>query len=293
MKLTKNTQLLLSKNIAGIILKPDAVHLKDIYNDIKNIFLKHNISVLLEESSAKILDEKEYLDFDNLCKQSDFLVTIGGDGTLISVSRRSLKYNKAILGINLGTLGFLTSILPDKLDDFLNDFEQNNYVIDNRMMIETNININHSVAFNDIVIRGKSIAHMIHIDAFADNKKFNTYYGDGLIISTPTGSTAYNISSGGPVVYPLTEAFIVTPISAHSLTQRPLVLPVDFELELSTPNKEGAVIVVDGQDIYEMKQNEIITIKIASSKAKLIRTKDRDYFEVLNQKLNWGNRVDQ
>ena len=288
MKLTKNTELLQSKNIAGIILKPDAMYLKDTYIKIKNIFSKYNITILLEEYSAKMLGEKEYCQFDKLCQNSDFLVTIGGDGTLISVARRSFKYNKSILGINLGTLGFLTSVLPNELDKFLQEFVNNIYTIDNRMMIETTINTNKSVAFNDIVIRSKSVTHMINIDAYINNKKINSYYGDGLVISTPTGSTAYNMSSGGPVVYPLTEAFIVTPISAHSLTQRPLVLPAYFELELSTTDKQGAMIIIDGQDIYEINQNEIISIKIASSKAKLIRNINRDYFKVLNEKLNWG-----
>ena len=288
MKITKNTELLESKNIAGIVLKPDAKYLKDIYPSIKAKFEKFGISVLLEESSAKMIDETEYCEFEELCEKSDFLVSVGGDGTLISVTRRSFNFNKAVLGINLGTLGFLTSVLPDELEDFLEDFIQDIYGIDKRMMIKTSINLNNSIAFNDIVITRKSVANMVHIDALIDGKKFNSYYGDGLIISTPTGSTAYNLSSGGPVVYPLTEAFIVTPISPHSLTQRPLVLPADFEIELSTPDKEGAMIIIDGQDIYEIAQNESIKIQIASSKAKLIRLKDRDYFQVLNQKLNWG-----
>ena len=288
MKQTKNTELLTQKNIAGIVLKPDAKYLKDIFPQIKKQFEKYGISVLLEESSANMIDEKDYLSFDKLCEQSDFLVTIGGDGTLISVSRRGFGYNKAVLGINLGTLGFLTSVLPQELEQFLIDFQNDNYVIDERMVIKANINFKQSVAFNDIVITRKSVANMVNIDAYVDGEKFNSYYGDGLVVSTPTGSTAYNLSSGGPVVYPLTEAFIVTPISAHSLTQRPLVLPTDFEIELSTPDKEGAMVIIDGQDIYEIGQDEFIKINIASSKAKLIRTKHRDYFQVLNQKLNWG-----
>jgi NAD+ kinase len=289
MKITKYDKLLERKKTAGIVLKPNAKELKDIYPTIKSAFKNYGIEVLLEKSSAKMIDIEDGIDFDELSQISDFLVTIGGDGTLISVARRSLKYKKAILGINLGTLGFLTTVLPEELDRFLQDFLQDEYKIDLRMMIKATINLNNSVAFNDIVIRSKSVSNMLHIDAYVDGEKFNSYYGDGLVISTPTGSTAYNLSSGGPVVFPLTDAFIVTPISAHSLTQRPLILPVDFELELSTPDNEGAVVIIDGQDIYEIAKNEKIKIKIASEKSKLIRTKDRDYFKVLNQKLNWGN----
>ena len=289
MKLTNNTDLLINKNIAGVILKPNAKHLEDTYIQIKKIFNKYNIEILLEKNSANMINQKNGINFDELCKNSDFLVTIGGDGTLISVSRRSYDYNIAVLGINLGTLGFLTTILPDELDDFLNDFTNDNYKIDRRMMIKANIGLNESVLFNDIVIRGKSLAHMINLEGFIDGKKFNSYYGDGLVISTPTGSTAYNLSAGGPVVYPLTEAFIVTPICAHSLTQRPLILPANFELEISTPDMQGAVVIIDGQDMYELKQNQAIKIAIASNSANLIRTKNRDYFNVLDEKLNWGN----
>ena len=289
MKLTNNTELLNNKNIAGIILKPNGKGLENIYQDIKELFTKYKIEILLEKNSAKLLKQESGISFDDLCKKSDFLVTIGGDGTLISVARRSYDYNKSVLGINLGTLGFLTTILPNELDEFLNDFVNDNYKIDKRMMIKANIGLSESVAFNDIVIRGKSVAHMINLEAYVDGNKFNTYYGDGLVISTPTGSTAYNLSAGGPIVYPLTQAFIVTPICAHSLTQRPLVLPTNFELEISTPNTQGAVIIIDGQDMYELKQNQAIKIAIASNNANLIRTKNRDYFKVLDDKLNWGN----
>jgi len=289
MKLTNNTKLLENKNIAGIILKPNAKHLKDIYLDIKKLFNKYSIEILLEKNSAITINQENGIDFNDLCLKSDFLITIGGDGTLISVARRSFAYNKAVLGINLGTLGFLTTLLPNEIEDFLQDFKNDNYKIDQRMMIKANIALNESVSFNDIVIRGKSLSHMINLEAYIDGKKFNTYYGDGLVISTPTGSTAYNLSAGGPVVYPLTEAFIVTPICAHSLTQRPLVLPANFELEISTPDMQGATVIIDGQDQYELKQNQSIKIAIASNNANLIRTKSRDYFKVLDEKLNWGN----
>jgi NAD+ kinase len=289
MKSNENKELLKSKNIAGIILKPNSPDLKTTYLDIKNIFLKYNIKILIEKNSAKMIDQQDGIKFKDICEQSDFLVSIGGDGTLISVVRRSYQYNISVLGINLGTLGFLTTILPNEIDDFLNNFTQDEYRIDKRMLIKANIDINESVCFNDIVIRGKSVAHMLNLDGYIDGNKFNSYYGDGLVISTPTGSTAYNLSAGGPVVYPLSDTFIVTPICAHSLTQRSLVLPANFELEISTPDVQGAVVILDGQDMYEIKQHQSIKIKIASNKANLIRTKDRDYFKVLGQKLDWGS----
>jgi len=288
MIITKNNELLKKTNIAGFILKPNSTDIKNIYLDIKKIFEDFNIEVLLEENGAKQINIENGIEFKELCKRSDFLVTLGGDGTLISVARRSFEYQKAVMGINLGTLGFLTDIMPNELNTFLKNFKDDSYRIDNRMMITVTVDDKEIVAFNDVVISRQTVAGMINVDAKVNGRLFNKYNGDGVVISTPTGSTAYNLSCNGPVLYPLTEAFIVTPISAHSLTQRPLVLPVDFEITFENTNKETANIVIDGQDIYQLKYNDIITIKVAQSKAKLIHRIERNYFDVLNQKLNWG-----
>ncbi len=288
MNTTQNNLLLEKTNIAGFILKPNSSDIKDVYLEIKKIFENLGIKVLLDESSANTLNIRNGISFDKLCQQSDFLVTLGGDGTLISVARRGVKHQKAVLGINLGTLGFLTEIMPNEIESFLLKFKDNQYRIDHRMMIKAIINDKEIVSFNDVVISRDTVASMINLDATIDGKLFNSYNGDGLIISTPTGSTAYNLSCNGPVVYPLTEAFIVTPISAHSLTQRPLVLPADFEITFKNTNTQTAIVIIDGHDTYELKQNETITIKIASSKAKLIHRCERNYFDILNKKLHWG-----
>lgn len=274
---------------AGIVLKPSSPDLRDFYLQAKAIFEKHGIKTLVEKNSAAFIGVDGY-NFETICKSSDFLVCFGGDGTLISVVRRSFAYKKAVLGVNLGTLGFLTNIKPEELEAFIIKLKNNDYRIDERMMIETTISLNSFVAFNDIVITKKGLSSMVHIDAKVDGQIFNRYYGDGIIISTPTGSSAYNLSSGGPIVYPLTEAFIVTPISPHSLTQRPLVLPADFEIEFSTPDDHGAVAIVDGQDIYELSKDTPLRIKIASQSAKLINTSERNYFDVLREKMKWGEK---
>ena len=284
----KNSELLTNIKSAGIILKPSSPELKDIYLKIKTLFEEANINIYLEDNSANMISLNGY-SLDELCQKVDFLISVGGDGTLLSVVRKSFKFDKAVLGINLGTLGFLTDISMEQLPDFIKDLKKGIYKIDNRMMVEGSVNLNKFVAFNDIVISRKSISSMIKIAGKIDGKHFNSYYGDGVIISTPTGSTAYNLSVGGPIVYPLTEAFIVTPVAPHSLTQRPLVMPVDFEIEFKIIDNQGAVVIVDGQDIYEVEQNQSIKIKIAKQKAKMIHRIQRDYFEVLNEKLRWGN----
>jgi len=288
LRLNKSNELLTSFSKAGIILRPSSPELKPIYENIKSIFEKYNIEVFLENNSAKMI-KKKGLQLDELCEKIDFLVSVGGDGTLLSVVRKSYNYKKPVLGINLGTLGFLTDISMNEIENFLKNFTNKNYRIDSRMLIEGTLNLNSFVAFNDIVITRKSISSMIKIDAKIDDKHFNSYYGDGIIISTPTGSTAYNLSVGGPILYPLTEAFLVTPVAPHSLTQRPLVMPADFEIEFTITDSQGAVVIADGQDIYELEQNDSIKIKIAKQNAKMIHRCERNYFDVLSEKLRWGN----
>lgn len=288
MKITRNSEKLKVSNIAGVILKPESPEIKKDYLEIKKALEKHNIEVYLEENSGNMIGECG-LSLDELCKKVDFLVSIGGDGTLLSVVRKSFNYNIPVLGIHMGTLGFLTDIIYEELPTFLDDFKSDNYRIDNRMLVECCVNDKCFVAFNDIVISRKTVSSMIKIKAKINGNDFNTYYGDGVIISTPTGSTAYNLSVGGPVVYPLTEAFIITPVAPHSLTQRPLVMPADIVIEFKITDEQGAVLLIDGQDTYEVENDTVIRVTIAENKAKLIHRTERNFFEVLNEKLGWGN----
>lgn len=289
MNLYTTNEKLEKKECAGVILRPSSPEIKDTYLKIKELFNQAGIEIFLESNSAAMIGLENGMDFDDICEKVDFLIAVGGDGTLISTVRRCFSYNKPVLGIHLGTLGFLTDIMLDELPSFLNNFSNDIYKIDNRMMIKGNANLNNFVAFNDIVITRKSISTMVRVEARIEGKVFNNYYGDGVIISTPTGSTAYNLSSGGPIVFPFTDAFIVTPICPHSLTQRPLVLPVDFEIEFKITDSQGATIIVDGQDIYQVEEGDSIKINIASKKGKLLHRRERNYFEVLDKKLNWGN----
>ena len=176
---------------------------------------------------------------------------------------------------------------------FLDNLLIGEYRIDDRMMIDGYIQTADGRkkfhAFNDVVITRPSISHMVKIDASIDGEWFNTYRGDGLIISTPTGATAYNLAAGGPVMYPLTKAFIMTPIAAHSLTQRPLVLPSHFTIDLSSPD-DKVVVMVDGQDAYELDAGDVLVINGANIGAKLLHKKERNYFSVLREKLSWGDK---
>ncbi|OCL84465.1 NAD(+)/NADH kinase [Arcobacter porcinus] len=271
----------------GIVLKPDSPELKNIFLDIKKLFSKNSINIILEKKSANMIGEIGK-DFDELCKEVDFIISVGGDGTLLGVARKAFLYDLPVLGINLGTLGFLTDLNFDDLEEFIKDLLVKDYKISPRMIIEGKIEDKNFIAFNDIVISRKNLSSMLEISAKIDKKPFNKYFGDGLIVCTPSGSTAYNLSVGGPIVYPLTNAFIITPIAPHSLTQRPIVVPADFEIEFKVPYDE-ATIIVDGQEFYELKKGEFISIRIAKEQAKMLHRTSRDFFEVLSEKLRWGN----
>jgi len=279
---------------AGFILKPNDPDIKPLYERIKKQFEARGISVLLASNSAKMIGEQG-IKFKEMCEVSDFLVSLGGDGTLLSLVRRSYGYKKPVVGINAGNLGFLADITIDDVDNFLDQLLKGVYRIDDRMMIEGCVRTKEGemkkfFAFNDVVITRPVVSKMANINASIDGEWFNTYKGDGLIISTPTGSTAYNLAAGGPMMYPLTQAFILTPILAHSLSnQRPLVVPADFTIELSS-SKEKLIAVIDGQDNYEMHEGDILTIRGAVEGAKLLHRKERNYFSVLREKLKWGDK---
>ena len=279
--------------VAGFVIKPNAPEIGSTFETIKKEFESYGIEVLLVKHSAEMINHPNGIDFDEMCERSDFLVSLGGDGTLLSLVRKSYKYHKPILGINAGTLGFLTDIVISEVENFLSNLMIGEYRVDDRMMIEGYIQTadgrKNFYAFNDVVITRPSISHMVKIDASIDGEWFNTYRGDGLIISTPTGATAYNLAAGGPVMYPLTKAFIMTPVAAHSLTQRPLVFPSDFGITLSSP-KDRVIVMVDGQDDYEMQGGEVLVINGAPIGAKLLHRKERNYFSVLREKLSWGDK---
>jgi len=275
----------------GFILKPNAPEIKPLYNKIASQIESKGIEVLIASKSAKMIGE-DGIDFNDMCKVSDFLVSLGGDGTLLSLVRRSYGYHKPVLGINAGNLGFLADISIDEVEIFFDNLLKGDYRIDDRMMIEgyierRNGEIKEFFAFNDVVITRLAVSKMVSINASIDGDWFNTYRGDGLIISTPTGSTAYNLAVGGPIIYPLTQAFIMTPISPHSLTQRALVVPAKLTIEL-TSSDDVAIAMIDGQDDYKIHLGDKLVIKGAVKGARLLHKKERNYFSVLKEKLSWG-----
>ncbi|MCZ6169333.1 NAD(+)/NADH kinase [Campylobacter ureolyticus] len=243
--------------------------------------------------------EKTINKFENLHKideEKTLILSIGGDGTLISTCREIAKNgfkNLNVLGVYDGTLGFLTDIKIDKLNEFFADFLKGKYEIKKPLMLEILLKNSKNeiklIAFNDLVLSRSAVLSMSKVDAYLDDEYFNTYYGDGVIVSSPVGSTAYNMSANGPIIYPMSKVFCITPICAHSLTQRPLVLPAEYKLKFKNVGNSKVSIIIDGQNAFDMSKFDEVVVRLGNTHANLIRHLNANYFEVLKNKLHWGH----
>ncbi len=225
----------------------------------------------------------------------DFIISLGGDGTILRISRLVAKYSVPIMGVNLGTLGFLTDTDTKEVFASLEDVLNKGIKYEERMMLDIEIptkkGIIKTTALNDCVIRSVYNGRLTSIDAFINKKFLSGYKGDGVVISTPTGSTAYSLALSGPIIYPTLSLFIISPISPHTLTHRPMILESDNILEFSSTDgsrKSDLIVSVDGQESYILDKNKKVKIKMSLKKAKLIRDKNYSYFDTLKTKLKWG-----
>jgi len=274
----------------GFFLRPNRPELSQGYRKFKMIFERFGAEVLLHSDSALMINESGGLSCNELCQKSDILVSLGGDGTLLSTVRKCFKFTKPILPINAGNLGFLVDLSPKDVESFVIKLFNKEFSLEERKMLKLEYNDIVSYAFNDFVITNQRSFTMLNVNVYTKRGLLNNYYGDGLIFSTPTGSTAYNLSSGGPILYPLMDGFILAPISPHSLTQRPIVLSSDFRISVGVDNRDSSIIV-DGQEIIDLKRGERVKIGVSDDVVKIIRDKSYNYFDTLRNKLKWGDEV--
>ncbi len=277
-----------------VLLLPN--ELKDnIYDASEKVvkkLLSLGVEVLMDEriNSFKNIESVHFGKFDNMLKECDIIITIGGDGTIISASKHAIKYDKPILGINAGRLGFLAEVEMDELDD-LALLAENKYVIEERMMIEimlTNKNetkIYH--AFNDFVFSKGSLSKIIDLDVYCMEKLVSSYRADGIIISTPTGSTAYSLSAGGPIVEPSMDLIILTPISPHSLFDRSIIFSPQSILNIKIQGEKDAPVylTIDGKESVNIDDDDKVSIYAGKTYAKIINLKQKLFYEVLNKKF--------
>ncbi|MBM4128709.1 MAG: NAD(+)/NADH kinase [Nitrospira sp.] len=224
----------------------------------------------------------------------DAIIVLGGDGTMLSVSRLVKDRGVPILGVNIGGLGFITEVHINTLYETLEQMFAGECSVEERLMLTANIirqgeRIAEYSVLNDVVVNKGALARIIDIETYVNRTYLTTFRSDGLIISTPTGSTAYCLSAGGPILYPTLDSIVITPICSFTLTNRPLVLPDDalIEVILRTP-AERVYLTLDGQVGFNLRENDVVEVVRGRFKTKLLIQKGRDYFQILREKLNWG-----
>ncbi|NWF87837.1 MAG: NAD(+)/NADH kinase [Ignavibacteriaceae bacterium] len=255
-------------------------------------FLLSNFLLKQKELIAKGIKKGSFVSEDKLCKNSDLIISIGGDGTMLTTAYKAQFYDKPVLGINYGKLGFLSEANINQIDILINEIKSNSIKIEKRILITGEV-IGHKVerlfAINDIVIDKGGWPKMIELELMVNGEYVTTFSADGVVVATPTGSTGYSLSIGGPIVNPMTDAITLSPISPHSLTVRPIVLPSNHEIFIKAISLHKEILVnCDGQRVFAVPPPLKIKISKSERSLKLVRTSLTSYFETLRNKLLWG-----
>lgn len=266
----------------GLITKKDDAHARQHAEKVAKVLQSHGITVELNSISEDL----------------DAAIALGGDGTLLHVAEDAARHSIPVAGINLGNLGFLTEFAAEETEQALSHLLSGKVIVENRLMLKTRLlkqgaAEQYRYALNDIVINKNTLDRLLHLATRAGNDYITTYKADGLIFSSPTGSTAYNLSAGGPLVHPGLATILVTPICPFMLSSRPIILPattpITTEFE-SNGNAECAQVIIDGQPCWDMQDGDSLQISTAEHPLQLIVSPSRDYFTILRNKLRWGNQ---
>ena len=272
------------KYIQHLIKKLETEHINLIIEEEFSVFLKNNIRF-----------NKEFSTFNSnetLKNKADFLLSIGGDGTLLKAVTYVRESEIPIMGINTGRLGFISSVSADQIDDAITDILKGNYKINERTLLELSTNKNlfkdKNFALNEVAVSKKDTSSMIRIDAYVDDEFLNTYWADGLVVSTPTGSTGYSLSCGGPIIMPGTNNIIITPNAPHNLNVRPIVIDDNSVIKLKVEDRDQlALVSLDSRSRAFDSETELI-IKKASFKTKLVQPQNNSFTKTIRHKLMWG-----
>lgn len=274
----------------GIVIKP---HASGVYRVLKEIvaFLEvQQIEPLLENIAAEKLGIRTGYERDSLAELCQALIVLGGDGTLLSIAPAAARAGIPVIGINLGRLGFLTEIPVAEARPVLEAFiRDKNGFLSPRSMLEISYGDRKDICLNDVVLNKSALARMIEIMIFINGKEVTRLKGDGLILSSPTGSTAYSLSAGGPIVHPAIESIILTPICPHTLSFRPLLVPSSSEIKIKllTP-EEKVYLTIDGQRGETIPRNTSIVVKKSRLKLQLVTSPWRSYYQLVKEKLGWA-----
>ena len=285
-------------NRIGIIAKKNKPEAVPIARHLAEWLRLKKIEVYIEEEIGKLLSPGLWKPIQREAIPTDVevIIVLGGDGTLLSVARQVWNKNIPILGVNLGGLGFLTEITLDELYPVLEKVLQDEFEINERDVLNVEVirrgeRIAEFIVLNDAVINKGALARIIDLETTIDGEYLSTFRSDGLIISTPTGSTAYNLSAGGPIVFPSLHTIIITPICPHTLTIRPIIIPDHVRIRaLLKSRNEEVTLTLDGQQGFTLEFEDVVEVRKAEGRILLIKSPYRRYFELLREKLKWGER---
>jgi NAD+ kinase len=284
----------------GIAGNLDKTELPEVVERLITRFTKEKVPYVLHEAIAKglrgkidkrLLSQSPVVLERKLPAECDILISLGGDGTILRMARLVNGMATPILGINLGKLGFLAEVSLEELDECLTEIISGNYIVEDRMMLQARIgkSKNNLQALNDVVLHQTGSSRMFSVKTFMNGEFLSNFIGDGIIISTPTGSTAYALSNGGPIVTPTNHLILISPICPHTLTARTVVVPEDSIITLKVETATGKIhLAADGQQQAFLQAPVEIIIERSTLTTKLVKRKNRSYYDVLRRKLNWG-----
>lgn len=279
----------------GIISKSGRPESQEIMKELLPRLRRQGHELYVDPDTAALLKIEGHTRAE-IASLVDAVIVLGGDGTMLSVSRLVAEKGIPILGVNLGTMGFITEINRGEIYQAVDAMLSDTYIIEERLMLCARIvregeKIAEYTVLNDVVINKGALARIIDLEALINGVYVTTFKADGLIISTPTGSTAYSLSAGGPILYPTLNSIVLTPICSHTLTNRPIVLPDDFKVEITLKTlSEDVYLTLDGQVGFSLRKDDVIEIIKSPFKTRLLIPCERDYFKVLRTKLKWGER---
>ena len=256
---------------------------------------ERGITVLVASTSdpARVLAGATHVDEREAAASADLVIAIGGDGTMLHAARNVAGRDVPLVGINRGRLGFLTDVSPEQLRDALDALLEGNYLAERRLTLTARVGTQREgalFALNDIVLQKGDTGRLLDFTTEVDDVYVNTHRGDGLIVATPTGSTAYALSCSGPIIQPNVDALVLVPICPHTLSDRPLVLPSSSEIRVTLDNAGGseAHVVCDGESLARMSAGDVLTVTLAKQPVTLLHPREYNYYELLRSKLNWG-----
>lgn len=279
----------------GIYGRHRIEHIEDTLWQLIDLLKKLKKDIVVEQSTLQDPNIKTVA-YEQLGKECDLVIVVGGDGSLLHAARAVLPFNTPILGINRGLLGFLTDISPKEMERPICDILAGNFIEEPRFLLEAKVKhhsdiISSQVALNDVVLLPGQIAHMIRFDVFINDDLMSEHRADGLIVSTPTGSTAYSLSGGGPILHPTLNAVTIVPMFPHTLSSRPIVVHGDakISIQIDQDNETSPNISCDGAERIAIKPGDKIEIARAEKQLRLIHPSDYSYFQTLRTKLGWQN----